>query len=237
VNLLALHASVNKSPLVNDAKGAFIPQAQVFAKIHTAAGHTVTRVPFANDLLPAARKKAFYDAIRAAKGLDGFAYFGHGLRTSLPSAGLQLSDIPELAKLLAAATNPDTRTLRIALYACSAAASPLRVVVRTDDEGVYGGEGSGDGGFADLLRDALAQLKIKGHVDAHINAGHTTTNPYVKRFVSDGEHTGVGGEWLVSPKDAKLFKAFRKKLTDDRTFRMNFTFMEADAVRAALVGG
>ena len=86
MRILALYASKNAHG--NDARGAFIPQATLFARARRAAGDEVELVPFDPTIADRARRRAaFLALIEQAKPFDAIAYFGHGLRTGLPSAG------------------------------------------------------------------------------------------------------------------------------------------------------
>jgi len=63
-------------------------------------------------------------------------------------------------------------------------------------------ERGGQGSFAFALRDNLVECfgslgeTFTGNVDAHTNAGHSTQNPYVRRFLSK---KGDPGQWIVEP--------------------------------------
>jgi len=80
VKILALYASKNAHG--NDARGAFIPQATLFARHRRAAGDDVELVPF-DPTIPvrAKRRAAFLALIAASTGFDALAYFGRGTST------------------------------------------------------------------------------------------------------------------------------------------------------------
>jgi len=151
--------------------------------------------------------------------------FCHGLKGSLQT-GHNLTTLAALARALTKSTHSGAK---VVLYACSAADTPVK-----------NGPG-GDDGFADRLRDALIRHAPGhwkgGHVDAHVTAGHATTNPYVRRFTCDLAVPSetvlgiVGGEWIVPP-GSKWWKAWDAALHGDLRFR--FPFMSISEIRAEL---
>lgn len=219
MRILVLYASKNTPGHGNDAGGAFIPQAQVFAKARRAAGDTVELVPFDN-LMGNGRRDAFLKLISQAAPFDALAYFGHGLRTGLPSAGVTFASDLKLAEVIHAKA---AKNLRVILYACSTAGAPGADRDRLD----------GDGGFADRLRDALSKLGHVGWIDAHTIAGHTTINRYTRRFYMDGEAEGTGGTWIVAPGSPE-WGAWGDALKNDQAFRMGFPFMAESEIHKRL---
>jgi hypothetical protein len=141
--------------------------------------------------------------LREGDPVDHVALFCHGLARGIQT-GHDLATVATLADAISASTAPP-RHLVVTLYACDAADT------RT------GGPG-GDGGFADALRDALSERGITGHVDAHVTTGHTTKNPYVRRFYCDGQAAGTGGDWLVAPGSPK-WRAWVRALKGDMRWR------------------
>lgn len=155
-------------------------------------------------------------AVDARAELDLVALFCHGW-----TGGVQLgpysADTPALAQVLARRARPG---LAVALYACSSGASP---------EGHPVAPG-GEGGFADALRDALVAEGLAGaHVDAHTVVGHTTRNPYVRRFTAG---QALGGEWLIAPDDP-LWPRWRLQLRET-DLRLRYPLMTAEQIRAEL---
>lgn len=188
-----------------DATGAFIPEAKAYAKHLTDAYMDVVGVDvvgFDNRATKPARRRETEAAIRAAT-TGHVALFCHGLARGIQT-GHDLTTVATLADALAGSAGPSGR-LVVTLYACDAADT------RT------GGPG-GDGGFADALRDALSERGITGHVDAHATTGHTTRNPYVRRFYMDGAAAGTGGDWLVAPGSPK-WRAWVRALRGDMRWR------------------
>lgn len=219
MRILALYAAKNAHG--NDATGAFVPQSIRFERARKAAGDTVVRVGF-DPTIPdrAARRRAFLDAIRGAGKVDAVVYFGHGLRTGLPSAGLTTATLGQLVDALHEAL--PSRAI-VTLYACSTAGAPGRDRDKLD----------GDGGFADLLRDRLSELGHTGWIDAHTVAGHTTINRMTRRFYLDGKAAGTGGAWLVAPGSPE-WRAWGDALKGDESFRFSFPYLTATEIHARL---
>lgn len=201
-----------------DATGAFIPEARAYAKHLTDAYMDVVGVDvvgFDNRAPKLARRRQVEAAIRSATN-GTVALFCHGLARGIQT-GHDLAHVSTLAEALAASAGPSKR-LVVTLYACDAADSPSN------------GPG-GDGGFADALRDALSERGITGHVDAHVTTGHTTRNPYVRRFWCDGQAAGTGGDWLVAPGSPK-WRAWVRALKGPMRFR--FPWLTPAEIDAAL---
>lgn len=216
MRILSLYSSVNVHG--NDARGAFVPQAIRFKKVREAMGDTVESLPFD----PTSKTVAadVLKMIANAQPFDAFIYFGHGTRRGLPSASMSFASIPKLsAALIAKAIG---QKLFVVLYACSTANSPDAKAVET-----------GDGGFADQLRDALSLGGVRGWVDAHTIAGHTTINRFTRRFHMDGKAAGIGGTWLVAP-GSTLWKAWGDLLKKDEGFRFGFPFLDEAGVAKRL---
>lgn len=219
MRILALYASVNAHG--NDAKGAFIPQATLFAKHHRAAGHVVELVPFDPTIaVRAKRRAAFLAIIAASSSFDAIVYFGHGLRTGLPSAGFTLEQIDELAGAIHAKAS---KRLIVTLYACSTAGAIGRDRDKLE----------GDGGFADELRDRLSVLGHTGWIDAHTTAAHTTINPHTRRFYLDGIAKATGGAFIVAPGSPE-WKSWHGALKTNQELRFGFPFMTAGELHARL---
>lgn len=195
--LLALVPKTN-APGKRDVTGAFLPEARAWLRHHGGNGEIVS---FDNEL-PVARRRGVVEGLLAdleARG-ETFAavgFFCHGLWRSLQT-GHQIAHAAALAARLVPLLRPPAR---VVLYACDAA-----------DNGARARGPGGDEGFADELRDACLRVDFDrygpalwgGWIDAHSTTGHTTTNPYVRRFRFDPlphELTLglVGGEWLVEP--------------------------------------
>jgi hypothetical protein len=143
---LVFAQSVNR-PDRHDATGAFLPGAEQFTRLHKLDRPVL--LDGKHD------RENFMDTIGAAADLDVIAYFGHGTRASLPSAGIHWSDLNTLAPRIKKAAAP---TCQVILYACSTA---------------------GVGYFADTLARKMDNLLT---VWGHTCEGHSFTNPYVQYF-------------------------------------------------------
>lgn len=207
VNALIFAPATNE-PGKRDAD-EFRREALKFAKHH---GIPETRlVAFENDASRAARRTQVLDALAGRTGLDCVAFFCHGWRDGI-QAGFGGLTVVRLARALYESCKPGAR---IPLYCCSLAA----------------GEVGGDGGFADALRDELVGKLPGAVIDAHDRAGHTTRNPYVRRFVV-GPERERGGQWIVAPTDPK-FTAWRKALADG-ALKYEFPWMGADEIKKGI---
>lgn len=211
MNILVVFPQHN-SPGKRDVTGAFRPEALRFKK-HAEATHgaSVDVASFDNRAGKLRRRRQVEALLRATpQPLDMVAFFCHGLAKSIQT-GHDLGTVATLAEALA--ETAQDRDVDVVLYACDAADTHT------------GGPG-GDGGFADALRDALAERGVSGRVDAHVTTGHTTKNPYVRRFWSNGEAAGTGGDWLVAPGSPK-WASWRKALRDPRLpLRYDFPFRD-----------
>lgn len=197
-----------------DATGAFHPEAQAFAKL---TGADVVLVD--NDTPAISRREAVLDAIREHNP-GQVAFFCHGWTTGI-QFGFGVQHTLLLAETITggwAGTDP-----RVVLYACLTAA-----------DGKTPGAG-GDGGFADEFRDALCRAGATWcRVDAHTTAGHTTRNPYVRRFEGQGSAVGgTGGQWIVAPK-SPLWKPWVRALRET-DLRYRFPSMSVAEIHAELL--
>jgi hypothetical protein len=138
--------------------------------------------------------------------------------------------VRELAKYIARSSERDVRVL---LYCCSTA-STIRAL--------WGKSVGGDGGFADMLRDALCENGATHcRVMGHVTAGHATRNPYVRFFDGAGSPVGgAGGTDVVRP-SSKLWTAWREALNGQflagSDFRFVFPTMEIGQIHEALITG
>lgn len=114
----------------------------------------------ADGRFPVVRRRAIIEELDRRPGpINVVAYFGHGLRRGLSSAGF-LGDhgLQEFADALARNINP--RSV-IILNACSC---------------------GHPGGFAEQLGPALVSRGVRATIYAHNNSGHTTNNPTKRRY-------------------------------------------------------
>ena len=219
MNILVLHASENTDK--PDATGAFIPEAINFAKHRTSKGDVVQVIPYKNNLPKAKRFTEFLKLIENANDFDTFVYFGHGLRTGLPSAGITQANRKQFTDLLMKKSK-NKKKLIVTLYACSAGETTTA-------------QPAGEGGFADKMRDDFVDNGyVDGWIDAHTVAAHATQNPYLRRFYLSKEQEAYGGSWLVPPGSPE-FSVWRKRLNEKwktDPFRFDFVYMNAADVLA-----
>jgi len=209
-----LNNAIGFAPLYNhkghDATGAFHPKSARWAKIHGLAATKVVR--FDNNAAPITRAaQVLSELAKAHSGVpfDSVAFFCHGLRSGI-QAGFDVRNVRQLAATIARLSTPD---VVVPLFCCSTGGD------RDGDSSndMIAGIG-GDGGFADLLRDALAEAgAVRCDVFAHVNPGHTTTNPWVRQFTSeDTTAPAKGGHWYFHPDENKeLWTLWRARVTAD----------------------
>lgn len=188
-----------------DATGAFLPEAAAFAKTLGGAA-IVTNIDNGPAPAVAAYRQVLdkIDSFRRDSGgkeLDMLALFCHGWSRGI-QFGFNLSSVEALAGHLEKVASA---RLAVVFYSCLAGSGPKDAV-------------GGDGGFADRFRDALCRAGLTDcQVDAHTTAGHTTRNPYVRRFEGRGSPVGgVGGYYLVEP-GSKLWPKWRAALKSDNS--------------------
>ncbi len=205
-------APMYNSPGKKDATGAFQPERAAFCNCVApmAYNYAIDNTESKNTMRAFVLRYIHVDTPQL------LAVFSHGWRTGI-QFGFSLANVDELAVELARGCT----SVRVALYCCSTGSGP----------GV-----GGDGGFADMLRDALCRAgAVDCQVDAHDRAGHTTKNPYVVRFMGQGSATGgQGGQWIVAPK-SKLWGRWVRALRGDLRFR--FPLMDVAAIHAELEAG
>lgn len=202
-----------------DATGAFHPEAHAFARMH---GADDVRLFDNGRAMPVrlAQVRRWIDE-QQPRSVDTLALFCHGWKNGL-QIGVRIATARSFAEALAAVCTPD---LRVVLYCCDAARD-------ADDERVddtLPGPG-GNGGFADKLRDELGRAGVQATIYAHATAGHTTRNPWVRRF-DPGEV--AGGHWIVEPHSANWIRWVRALRTD---MRFRFPFLTQAQIEAELRG-
>lgn len=151
--------------------------------------------------------------------LDVLAFACHGWPDGI-QAGFRCEHARGLAREVKAVA---AHALTVVLYCCSTGADQLA----STDEFTDPGPG-GDGGFADRLRDELADTGVAATVYAHSNAGHCTRNPRARVFRPG---RGAGGHWLVAP-GSKLWPAWTRYLKGEGRFR--FPFLTQEQLEAEL---
>lgn len=193
---------------LHDYSGAFLPESRRCFDWFASRGWNVGYVEVGerDPIDPVLEGIADLNARQLALGfgpalpLDRLLIFCHGGARALYLGGLRVTRAPgsPFVRLVDALERHGSAALSVTLYACSAG----------------GGDGpGGDGCFADELRDRfVVQAGRSLRVDAHSTKGHTTRNPYVRRF--EGELAGVGGSWLVRP-GSQLWPVWRRALRAD----------------------
>mgnify|MGYP000935876592 CR=1 FL=1 len=164
-----------------DASYVFVPGAEAFAAYH-GISNTVW--------LGASKNRSLViDSIGAQSGLKVVAYFGHGLRSGLPSADLWWKDLPQLAEAVRSSCQLGAHVI---LYACTAGLP---------------------GCFANQLSKLVGpNVTVWGHTCQ----GHGYFNPYVTRYpfaagdsayVVDPEKDARWLKWVRLIKGSTLFWA------------------------------
>jgi hypothetical protein len=198
-----------------DATGAFIPEARLYSRAHEIPKHKQYPVTCTKVWKGIRRERTIRAIMRASQEekIDSIAFFGHGWSSGI-QFGFNRGHIKKLVQIFTEVCNPN---LKIILYACLT--------------GKGKGPG-GDGGFADCLRDEMALQGLnEGWVDSHSTSGHTTFNPFVRRFLAD--YPKEGGAWIVEP-GSVLWRKWREQLKTDLRFR--FPFMSELEIKAELSG-
>lgn len=212
-----------------DGSPEFMRQAAAWKKYHEKQRRVVKVIKLAIADRPLdARYASVAAALKANANpvdcLEQVAFFCHGW-----SSGIQVVPGNKIKKFAKAIEEYVGNEILLTLYCCTTGSDTDPKTSEMKDTGKPGG----DGGFADLLRDALCAEGITNcQVDAHTTAGHTTKNPYVRRFEGHDLSTGgVGGQWIVSPNS----KQWRKwKVTLDTGLRFEFPFMSFYSIHTYL---
>jgi hypothetical protein len=155
--------------------------------------------------------------------------FGFETDTTVEYNGVQVDDIKALAKSVSRIARPD---VKIILYACQTGSSPLegaeenlrkeqnktnpnqdninRYQHQINSLGHLRSQPVGSEGFAFKLRDELTNYCPECRIDAHKTLGHSTRNPFVRRFESPA---GSGGQTIV-PQGHELWNKWVRTLRD-----------------------
>jgi hypothetical protein len=202
-------------PHQGDATGAFHPYMDAFHKLYSKGG-SVAALKFDNHAAAKSEFKTFTTEIEHAVTvarcqLDALVYFGHGWPTGMVSADIYTGSIPAFADLI---RRNCARGVKIILYAC-----------------LCGAKNTPGGNFAERLAKELTD--IQAEVLAHENAGHTTTNPNVYRFMGIKPPLPVAPSGRFAAFD-KLLKAecIDKKPRGNNAFWARYPFMTAAEIEA-----
>jgi hypothetical protein len=203
-----------------DAK-EFQGRARALVKMHGG------RVVLFDDRLPMKqRADVVLDRITEHQGskLVCVAFFCHGWARGI-EAGFDIRPrmgvSPQLlAEVLAAKSGTG---LIVPLFCCSTASS------KAAPEPPAGG----DGGFADELRDALCVAGVTNcRVDASAKDGHTSRNPFKRRFAGTGHTVGAkGGQWIIAPSDPRFPRWRRWLAAEGKDNDLLFPFLDTPTIR------
>lgn len=200
----------------HDFTGAFRPESDALVSAHGAEGSEVVRVNINEDR--GARRAQVLAGLRQGnvQAFDLVALLCHGWKGGI-QLGFLLEHVQELAAGIASVTR---RGAAVVLYACSAASPEFEAAGGT----CAGPESRGTQGFADVLWTALSCCTLQDgapgsslHLDAHDRAGHTTSNPFVRRFDAEGE------AWLIEPGSA-LWGPWYRELHDRHTSALRLRY-------------
>lgn len=186
------------TPGKRDMSGAFLPLAQKLLAMAPRGGELVRFDP----RKPMARRRGdllgSLDAL-PPRSFDSVAIFCHGWLDGI-QAGFTRKTVGDLAGAIVKATRGPAPV--VALYCCSTGDDP--------EDDPLSAAGTGEGSFADRLRDSLRDRGAIGcSIWAHTTPAHATRNPYVIRFDGDA----LGGYPVVAP-GQPLWGAWKRALRD-----------------------
>lgn len=207
-----------------DMTGAFRPEARKFADYWGIPRANIIKIPISKPIRK--REDAVLEAIREVRSrydapLDTIVFFCHGLRYRV-QFGFRLGRRSSLGKLAATIAEVSVGNVVVPLYCCSTAHEKRNNEIAT-----------GDGGWADELRDALCKEGAGAcRVMGHTTAGHTSRNPHVRFFDGTGmREGGTGGYWVVRPR-GPLWRKWARLLRTE--YRYQFPFEELEEIRSRL---
>lgn len=205
------------SPGKKDVRGAFRPEAESFRKLCMSQSRIVeidNRLPFPKRRIRVL--ESLFEAQNELRKYDSVAFFCHGWRNGI-QLGFTKQQTGDLAASIFRATSFSLPV--VPLYCCSTGEDPQDSPITA--------AGTGDGSFADALRDELCrQGAIECRVMAHTTVAHTTSNPNVLFMDGMGSHVGgSGGYTPVSPKSelwSEWKRALRERSKSTLRFRMPY---------------
>lgn len=207
------------TPGKRDMSAAFEPEAKKLLTVTPLGGELVRFDP----RKPMARRRGdllgSLDAL-PPRSFDSVAVFCHGWLDGI-QAGFTRATVGDLAGAIVKATRGPAPV--VALFCCSTGDDPEGDSLQA--------AGTGEGSFADRLRDALRERGAdRCSVYAHTTAAHTTRNPYVIRFDGDA----LGGYPVAAP-GQPLWRAWRAALQDKaNTLRLRAPWMTNAEIHAEL---
>ena len=210
----------NRNTKKADYTGAFLPESNAYAKVHNIPEDDVFEIDVHGTNKTQRREQvllAIEDRGQHHDIIKSIAFFCHGLKNQI-QLGFNVNNLFLLARDMGKYCDEE---VVVPIYACSAARDLDRQIADDQDPDAIGG----DGGFADILRDALCSEHMTYcRVMAHVTTGHTTVNPWVRFFDGDGNvDGGEGGYWVVPPKK-ELWRRWIHWLRKDNN-RFRFPFM------------
>ncbi len=164
----------------------------------------------------AERRKFVLDALAqhtGARDLEIVAFLCHGHQDHI-QAGFYLPHVRTLASAIGAAS---LQNASVPLYCCSTGKGPQE---------------SGEGSFADALRDSLVGIGMRGgKIFAHTSAGHLSRNPDARVFeIRPGEAGGL--DICPRSKNADAYRRWRG-LLHTQTGRWEIATMSHAEIEAA----
>lgn len=215
----------DRNKIKNDYFGAFKPEAENFRDLFILEGakrgeieiHTFPLMSYVSG-----RAKTVNDHIKNGGKITTLAFFCHGTRWGIQSGHTIKKGVHDgprsieaFAKVIGSNIEP---TCNIVLYACSSG--------RGDEAEKFNGPG-GHAGFASRLTKWIKIFcpEWRGWLDAHTTVGHTTQNPYVRRFLPEDETDD--GFWLSTPNNPN-WKIWVRDLKTVRRFRYPFWIFPDD---------
>jgi hypothetical protein len=229
----------NTGKLRPDYTGAFKPEAQRFAEFWGMTWANIVKIDVDKSKKEMRRDvcNAIVESTKNGRKLRVIAFFCHGWKTGI-QLGFDTKNVGVLAHVL---KNRVVKNVVVPLYCCSTGRDSDSEISDDIDPGFVGG----DGGFADVLRDMLCAETnaIRCRVVAHVTAGHTTLNPWVRYFEgANMPFGGTGGFWVVRPKGPlwrKWIRWLRGK--DPKNLKRlvgnayGFPFLSAEYIRDELI--
>lgn len=208
-----------------DFTGAFDPEAKLFMRLYNIPAASRLSVNFGNPGFESPKRRAqvlsFIQSFNPNVELGCVSIFCHGLTDKI-EVGFGKRHITDFVQALK--SRKTAKNILVLLYCCST--------------GGTSANSSGDGSFADLLRDELCRQGFTDcRVMAHTVAGHATRNPMKRFFDGMGSPVGgVGGTMIVSPTTQRaLFAKWRAALTLPDLFRFKCATMSIANIHAHLL--
>lgn len=203
---LIFYTSTNRKGK-NDAKGAFIPEAEAFAELHGISKSHLIAVP--QDIPVIQRRRIFREVCKKYSDIDTLVYFGHGTKASLPGIGVNNYNLKYCLDYIKGCS---ADRLTVVLYACLA------------------GKGLG---IADKLYQGLEEYVGSLKVVSHLSSGHTSWNPYGEY---SGIGINGAGEMIIEKTDP-LWGKWVSELKSNREFRLSFPFWTRERIQEYLEYG